>query len=226
VIEYFRSSSVSAWNLCNFKLHLNYTMGIEDRSGKAAHQGNAVHKALELAARCQVARQRGEATFREDETGVEWPTDAFDYDAATDAGFTHYQKLSNYLNWTGRDLIECRKWTRMAVEYNGGLFDPLKRTVIEPERFFDLELPFDWAVSGTGQRLRMKGTLDLLLAVDGEPGAIELTDWKTGRRWDWARDEEKTYRKLCRDHQLLMVLLCRPDAIPGRHQRLRDDCLD
>ena len=37
-----------------------------------------------------------------------------------------------------------------------------------------------------------------------DDGVIEVIDWKTGRRLNWATGEEKTYEKLLEDPQLLL----------------------
>jgi hypothetical protein len=42
------------------------------------------------------------------------------------------------------------------------------------------------------------------LVVDEGEGLIEVIDYKTGRRLDWATGEEKTYKKLRYDPQLLL----------------------
>jgi hypothetical protein len=203
LLTYFRSSSVAAWRMCEWKYHLAYTLGLEDLSGIAAHKGNAVHKALELGARCQAARQRLEPTFSEEETGITWETATFDYDKAMDVGYEHYRAGATHLKWSEKDRDECRKWMWQALNWMGGLYNPLNRRVVQPEQFFELDLPFDWAQTAAGP-LKMMGTIDLLLEAEHEPDALELVDWKTGRRWDWATGEEKTYQKLLNDHQLLM----------------------
>ena len=53
----------------------------------------------------------------------------------------------------------------------------------------------------TGQ-LAIKGTIDLVTQIDD--GVIEVIDWKTGQRKNWATGEEKTYEKLLEDPQLLL----------------------
>ena len=78
------------------------------------------------------------------------------------------------------------------------------------EPHFDIEIDEDWAkyeyempngeiIKGN---LAIKGTIDLV--TEAEDGIIEVIDWKTGRRLDWATGEEKTYEKLCKDPQLLL----------------------
>jgi hypothetical protein len=188
--------------MCPQKFWMTYPMGMDDPSGLRAFKGNVVHKALELAARCQMARQRLEPTFTEDETGVTWGAAEFDYDRAVDVSYDHYVARSPHLKWKGRDKDECREWTHRARSWMNGLFDPLNRRVVDAETFFDLELPWEWAREPDGTRLRVKGTTDLLLEVDGQPDALEYCDWKTGRFWDWATNEPKSYDKMRRDAQM------------------------
>ena len=77
------------------------------------------------------------------------------------------------------------------------------------EPHFDIPIDEDWAhfeyeIDGKkikGQ-LAIKGTIDLV--TESSEGIIEVIDWKTGKRLDWATGEEKTYEKLCSDPQLLL----------------------
>jgi hypothetical protein len=96
------------------------------------------------------------------------------------------------------------------LTYNDGQFDPRERKIVEAEPQFDIPIEEDWAKfeykmpngeSVTGQ-LAIKGTIDLVTEV--EDGVIEVIDWKTGRRLNWATGEEKTYEKLIEDPQLLL----------------------
>jgi hypothetical protein len=51
-------------------------------------------------------------------------------------------------------------------------------------------------------QLAIKGTIDLVTKVADD--TIEVIDWKTGRRLNWATGEQKTYEKLLEDPQLLL----------------------
>jgi len=175
-------------------------MGLSDPSNISANRGNAVHKALELAARYKLAVQNGEPHFSEDETGISWSTTSFDYEKALKVGYDFYVSKSPHLIWTDKDWDICKKLLNKTISWYDGEFDPLKRIVIEPEQYFELELPWAWAKDENGNQMKIKGTLDLVLHL-GED-AIELVDFKTGRRWDWATNEEKTYAKLIKDFQL------------------------
>ena len=104
----------------------------------------------------------------------------------------------------------CKGLVDDALKYNDGQFDPRKRNVVASEPQFDIAIEEDWAkyeykmpdgklVEG---RLAIKGTIDLVTEVD--EGVIEVIDWKTGRRLNWATGEEKTYEKLLEDPQLLL----------------------
>jgi hypothetical protein len=63
-----------------------------------------------------------------------------------------------------------------------------------------------------------KGTSDQS-SIHGHP-RIEVIDWKTGRRLDWATGEEKTYEKLCSDPQLLLYNYAISKLIPVNHIRI------
>lgn len=191
-----------------------YGLGLESPpSNNKASKGNCVHRALELLARKKLAMQEGRSTFLDEETGTELWTDSITVQHAIDLGYRLYYEREKYnYKWTDRDYDDVCEWTHQALAYNDGYFNPLNRHVIFPEKFFEFELPHDWAAyryelsDGTileGQ-LKIRGTIDLVVAVDGYPGLVEMIDWKTGRRLDWATGEEKDWKKLRRDKQLLL----------------------
>ncbi len=84
------------------------------------------------------------------------------------------------------------------MKLSNGLFNPLKREIIWPEKYFDFTIDKPWAhydyVMADGRKIEgqlgLKGTVDLVCSLDGTR-VIELVDWKTGRRKDWATDKTK-----------------------------------
>lgn len=123
--------------------------------------------------------------------------------------YEHYTENCVH-HYTNADYKFCEKSVDQALTYNDGQFDPRERKIVEAEPQFDILIEEDWAKfdykmpngeSVTGQ-LAIKGTIDLVTEV--EDGVIEVIDWKTGRRLNWATGEEKTYEKLIEDPQLLL----------------------
>lgn len=112
--------------------------------------------------------------------------------------------------WSKISFTECNNFAWMTLDYKGGIYDPRRRTITEPEKHFDITIEKDWAkyeyVSPTGEKLvgqfGIKGTVDLLTELG--PDTLEIVDWKTGQRKNWATGEVKTYDKLCDDTQLMM----------------------
>lgn len=175
-----------------------------------ADKGNVVHKALEMLAQKKLAEQEGRRSFSDAETETTWDTAAFSFDDAFETAYDHYARKCSYHEWLPLDYKNCRQWSLMAMEFNGGQFNPLKRDVIWPEKFFDFTIDEPWAryaytlpdgrkVDG---QLALKGSIDLVCKVDGEPDTIELVDWKTGERKCWVTGKPKDYDKLRHDPQL------------------------
>lgn len=111
--------------------------------------------------------------------------------------------------WKKVDRNDVANWVWMALDYNKGTFDPRRREIVDPERHFDIEIKqpwakYDWTVRGkkVSGHLGVKGTIDLITQVDED--TLEIIDWKTGQRLDWATGEEKTYKKLQTDFQLML----------------------
>ena len=212
LVSYLRSSSIGTWELCRHAHMIEYVMGLKADPNIKTERGSVVHKALELLARRKFSEQQGLTSFRDEETERDYPIEQITTDFAVDEAFEHYAYRKNSPNkWTEEDRDICRKLTHHTVDFRGGMFDPRKRHVIQPEQYFDLTIDEPWAkykykdphtgeeVKGT---LAIKGTIDLVTEV--APGIMEYCDWKTGRRWNWACDKEKVYEHMCHDPQLLL----------------------
>jgi hypothetical protein len=148
------------------------------------------------------------------------------HDAKIPYGTIHYgkefidgifERVYDYYSkedWAPVDKKDCYNWTWMATEYKNGMFDPRRRNIVEAEPHFNFVIDkpwahYEWALP-TGKKisgkLGIKGTIDLITAHPG--GIIEIIDWKTGQRKDWATkvksEELKTYKKLTTDFQLML----------------------
>lgn len=112
------------------------------------------------------------------------------------------------------------------LTHNNGQFDPRLRNIHYPEPHFDLPIEEDWAkfdlVDANGQthkgQLAIKGTIDLVTLLD--ENTIEVVDWKSGRRLNWATGEEKTYEKMKNDPQLLLYFYAMSKMFPDFPNRI------
>lgn len=218
LVTYIRSSSYNNYSFCQMQYFLTYVLGYQTDSGKKAELGTIVHKVMEVLADLKKFKQDnpqrkflksdddalGEVKIHKDK----FMDDFFVVDLL-DRSFDYYIKNSKN-KFTDKDRKNCLDLVWVVFEYNGGQFDPRTRNVVASEPHFDIEIDEDWAkyeyempngeiIKGN---LAIKGTIDLV--TEAEDGIIEVIDWKTGRRLDWATGEEKTYEKLCKDPQLLL----------------------
>jgi hypothetical protein len=192
--------------MCPQQYFCEYVLGWRGRGGLKADKGTIVHKVLEVLALAQKAKQEGKKTFTDDVVG-KVSTSSCDVDKLVDDVYNYYSSAFDYHDWKPLDLKHCRAWTWKALELNGGMFDPRKRTIVDAEPHFDFEIDEPWAgyeyeIEGECVKgnLALKGTIDLITKVD--EGFYEIVDWKTGKRLDWATGQEKTYSKLQNDPQL------------------------
>ena len=218
IVTYLRSSSYNNYDYCQMQYFITYGLGHQSISGKKAQLGTIVHKVMECLASCKKEMQDtgkktglsttddalGEIKF----TAKKLYTKKFVKDLL-DSSYKYYTENCTH-SYTGADLKFCAKSVDDALSYNDGQFDPRNRNVVASEPQFDIPIEEDWAkykykmpngevVEG---QLAIKGTIDLVTEVDD--GVIEVIDWKTGRRLDWATGEKKTYEKLLEDPQLLL----------------------
>ncbi len=209
---YMRSSSGGTYDLCEFQYLLHYVMGMPDKPNFKTEKGSIVHKALELLAHRKVCEQEHRETFTETETGRTFQAAEVSVGSAVKVAWEHYTtKNESGHAWTAEDLTDCMTWTNQVIEFRDGMFNPLNRKVVCPERYFDLTIDEPWAAyeytdphSGEvvkGQ-LAIRGTVDLI--TEDKWGSLEYLDWKSGRRWDWGKDKVKEYPDLMEDNQLLL----------------------
>jgi len=217
LITYIRSSSYNNYAYCQMQYFITYVLGHQPDSGKKAELGTIVHKALETLARLKKHSQDNPKKLllkiEDDAVGaINIKKSDLSKDSTVNQilqySFDFYTKDSKH-SFTKGDRDNCTKLVWDTLHYNDGQFDPRKRNIVAAEPHFDIPIDEDWAkfqyeVDGKvidGQ-LAIKGTIDLV--TESSEGIIEVIDWKTGRRLDWATGEEKTYEKLCSDPQLLL----------------------
>jgi len=206
IITYFRSSSYNAHSMCEQQFYFEYVLGWRGPSGQKADKGSTVHKILEILAIIKKAQQDNIAEVVDDIVG-KIDVNKYSLDDIIDKVYKYYVESTPHHKWMPRDYRDCKGWVYQAIEFNNGMFDPRNRNILCPEQHFDFEINKPWAKYSyniNGEKLEgnlaMKGTIDLITKVNDK--TIEVIDWKSGRRIDWATGEEKTQEKLENDPQL------------------------
>lgn len=192
--------------MCEQQYFIEYVLGIRSPSNKKADKGTIVHKVLEILACIKLAQQNEEKEINDDVIG-KINVKKYSLNTITEKVYAYYTKQFTYHEWELKDYKDCHTWINKAIAFNDGMFDPRNRTILQPEQHFDIEIKKPWAkfkYNHQGESLEgylaIKGTIDLITKVDDN--TIEIIDWKTGRRLDWATGEEKTPEKLQNDPQL------------------------
>ena len=202
---YFRSSSYNRYDFCPHAYFMEYNLGWNGRSGKAAVKGTTVHKVLEIMAMIKKAQQNGKKSVGDVIGRVK---EDYDLDKLIEKCYKYYTENEAHIKWVNADYKDVNKWTHMALELNNGQYDPREREIWDSEPFFDFIIDQPWSSYSyqvgkeiiEGQ-LSIKGTIDLILKVDDN--TLEICDWKTGqKRTDWATGKEKNYDDFMKDFQL------------------------
>lgn len=205
IITYLRSSSYNTHSLCEQQYFIEYNLGIRGEAGKAAAKGTVVHKVMEILADVSVACSKGEISITDDIVG-EVNTIDHNVEKITEIVYEHYSSHSPNLDWRSLDLKHCHKWVEKTLSIQGGNFDPRNQNIVKPEQHFDLAIEKPWAYYKYSDDmegyLSIKGTIDLI--AQPNENTLEIIDYKTGKRLDWATGEEKTFGKLEKDPQLRM----------------------
>ena len=192
--------------MCEQQYFFEYVLGYRGPSNQKADKGTIVHKVLEILAIIKQSQQDGVLTFEDDVVGSV-NTEAYNIDTLTEQVYQYYSSRFSHHKWTIKDFTDCRLWVEKAITYNNGMFDPRNRNILCPEQHFDMVIDKEWSkykykmAEGTLEgNLAIKGTIDLITQVGDN--TIEIIDWKTGRRLNWATGKEKTQEKLEEDPQL------------------------
>lgn len=194
--------------MCQQQYFLEYVLGWKGESGLKAAKGTTTHKVLEILAVIKKAQQDNQQYVLDDVVGQ---IDVNDYslDSINKMVYDYYVKSSPHHKWSDKDARDCKAWVEKAITFNNGMFDPRNRNILEPEQHFDFEIKKPWAKYSFNTEdgklegyLGLKGTVDLITKVGDD--TIEVIDWKTGKRLDWATGQEKTQEKLESDPQLMI----------------------
>lgn len=207
IVPFIRSSSYTAFDMCQQRYFLEYCVGIKPPSGRKAVLGSIVHKGLELLARKKLSQQNSELDFFDEELARRFPV-SITPDQAIEDSHAFYTSKESHHTWKPADFKQVRKWMWDALLLDDGLWNPLNRRVVAPEIYFDLTIEQPWATYDfllpNGEKLQgqlaIKGTMDLVTEIGN--GVWELVDWKTGKRLDWATGQVKDWAKLRKDPQL------------------------
>lgn len=204
--------------MCEQQYFIEYVLGWRGPSNKKADKGTIVHKALEILAMIKHASQN-QKTYIDDEIIGSLDINNYDLDDIIKKVYNYYTSNFNHHAWEEKDFKDCYNWTYKAINYGNGMFDPRNREIICPEKKFDIVIDKPWSkyayeingenISGN---LGIKGTIDLITKVNDS--TIEIVDWKTGRRLDWATGQEKTAKKLQNDPQLMIYYYAAQQLYP------------
>ena len=194
--------------MCEQQYFIEYVLGMRGPSNKKADKGTICHKVLEILAIIKKSEQDGVESFEDDVIGTVY-TKQYNLNTIIEKTYKYYTSKFTHHEWEIKDYKDCHNWVNKAISYHDGAFDPRNKEILCPEQHFDLEIKKPWAKytfdtpEGKLQGyLGLKGTIDLI--TKASDNTIEVIDWKTGRRLDWATGKEKTPEKLQTDPQLLI----------------------
>lgn len=198
--------------MCEQQYFIEYVLGRRGLSNKKADKGTIVHKVLEILALMKKAQQENLLVITDEIMG-EINLDVCDmFDdkfilLLINKVYDYYTSQCTHHEWLEKDRKDCIEWVSKTLRSHNRLFDPRRRNIFRSEQHFDLMIDKDWAkytydINGEkiNGNLAIKGTIDLITKLDDT--TLEIIDWKTGRRLNWATGQEKTQEKLEEDPQL------------------------
>jgi len=199
-IHKLSSSMYNQWDMCQQAYFLEYLLKWKPPSNIKADKGSIVHKVLEILAKIKLGYQNGEK-FIEDEMceQISVPDtlsiSSTELDNLTTQVYNHYTtQVVDYHPWSPKDLKDCKLWVHKTLDFDNGRFHPYNLTIVQPEKYIKIDVKEKWG------EFTLRGIIDLVIQTN--ENTYELVDWKSGRRWNWTTNEEKTYEKLQVDPQL------------------------
>jgi hypothetical protein len=192
--------------MCPMQYFIEYNLGLRSPSNKKADKGTICHKVLEILAHIKLCTQNNQTIYVDDIIG-DVDINKYNLTHITEQVYKYYTSQFKHHVWENKDYKDCLLWVNKAITDHNGDFDPRNRDILQPEQHFDIVINKPWAYykyktknEDLEGNLAIKGTIDLITKVNDD--TIEIIDWKTGRRLDWATGEEKTLAKLQNDPQL------------------------
>lgn len=223
IVTYLRSSSYGAYDMCPMRWYLEYCLGFKSPSNIKAAMGNVVHKAMELLGKKKLCIQNGHKELLDD--GVAYQLCDINESTVLPMGFEYYKKVESHHDWTDTELVLCTKWFQKALAFNNGMFNPLNQDIVFVEDYFDhtFEEPWGAYTYKVGETelsgyIGIKGHIDL--CVKHNDHMYEIIDYKTGRKYNWAKSTDKTYQDLVEDFQLRLYHLAVSLKYPNIEQIL------
>jgi ATP-dependent helicase/DNAse subunit B len=128
--------------------------------------------------------------------------------------FDHYlvEPIAEAYKKGKKDLFErnYREFCWMLLEE----FDPRFQNVVEVEKYFDIPLPWDWAILDNGEPMRTVGYIDII--TEPIPGTYVILDYKTGSRTDFVTNKLKEYSDIKNDLQLCLYSYALNNIFPDK----------
>lgn len=220
LLPFLRSSLLGNWEFCQTQCVITYAMGMSSPAGAAASMGSAVHKMMELRALASMAQKQGKKSFIYEDWG-ELTTDwALDLDQTIEKCYANQLLLDSHVDPKKISKSKILGWAKKAIT-DYPQYDPINLDIIQVEQYFDLEIKEDWAwyskeINGEKYEgyLRIKGTVDCIISHCDS--VIEVFDYKSGSRKNFATDEVKTIEYLRKDKQLLFYLYALSKLYPNK----------
>lgn len=206
-IDRFSASSITTLQGCEMKWFLNYILGYYEPNGNAATLGTAAHDVMEAVAWTKLLRQTGEKEREHKTFGVLKQT--YDLEELTRISFEYHKNDNPHLKWTEKDYKKVKANVDKAASHR--LFPENHYEVVYPEKYFRIEVPYDWAtyvedVDGklTEKRLKITGKIDIVYR--NKKGQLYYLDYKFGQKgpYDWNKWKNKTFDGMKEDIQLCL----------------------
>lgn len=181
-IRKIRSSSINSYKFCPWQFFLEYVLEMESLSGKSALQGTIVHSVLQWIALSKTK-------------GLKQPDHIKLLEKSWKYHLDRNPHITNLRRTTSRgDAADYKKCLYSIEKVLESIYNPYKLNIIATEHTFNLPLPDDDLKDQV-----LSGTIDMVHKLNDD--TLEIVDWKSGKRKDWATLKDKDFYDLMKDVQ-------------------------
>lgn len=186
-IDSLRASGANTYLDCPWKHYLISEIGFESRQSAKTLRGTLVHNCLEILAK---ARKTGHDKLNDKYTDPSY---------LLKICWRRHVRENPDVKMTLEDYNFCVEQINYMMLSR---FNPLRLKILKTEEQFEITIKKPQALLPNGKHIKLRGTIDLITEIDDE--TLEIIDYKTGKRSDWATGEVKDAEKLLHDTQLKM----------------------
>jgi len=218
-IQRLSASSIEDLDKCELSFFIKYVLNRPDPSGDKAEKGTVCHNVMEAVAISKQLMEKGQKTTKNEIFGTLRQT--YDIRKLFKKAFEYSKNTNPHLKWGDADRDET--WDFLSTSFGHKFFPDNHKEIIQPEQYFRIEIPYDWArysYLDDGElkesRLLVSGKIDIMFR--DHDNSLNYLDYKFGAKpMNWNRFKEYSYEDMYKNIQLCLYYWAVRQLHPEEH---------